>query len=124
MQASFTTDQLIVFALLAVVFVLLIWGRWRYDVVAFGALVVAVIADVVCVGTSKGAGGRQLAGCNLLGVARRESAPAYAASSSASARSSRAPSPRQALPCMHASVCGPVEASRSSSARAFLVCEK
>jgi len=42
-----TTDQIILFALLLVVFVLLIWGRWRYDVVAFGALVVALIAGVV-----------------------------------------------------------------------------
>ena len=29
-----TTDQLILFALLLFVFVFLIWGRWRYDVVA------------------------------------------------------------------------------------------
>jgi di/tricarboxylate transporter len=35
------------FALLFVVFVLLIWGRWRYDLVAFSALVVAVLTGVV-----------------------------------------------------------------------------
>ncbi len=42
-----TTDQIILFALLFVVFVLLIWGRWRYDVVAFSALMVAVLTGVV-----------------------------------------------------------------------------
>ena len=42
-----TVDQAILFGILAVVFVLLIWGRWRYDVVAFGALVASVIAGVV-----------------------------------------------------------------------------
>jgi di/tricarboxylate transporter len=41
------TDQLILFALLFAVFVLLIWGRWRYDIVAFGALIVAVLTGVV-----------------------------------------------------------------------------
>ena len=42
-----TLDQGILFALLACVFALLIWGRWRYDLVAFGALVVAVMIGVV-----------------------------------------------------------------------------
>ena len=42
-------------------------------------------------------------------------------SESASARSSFAPSPRHALPCMHASVVGFVAASRSSIALAFFV---
>ncbi len=42
-----TLDQGILFALLLVVFGLLIWGRWRYDLVAFGALLVALIAGVV-----------------------------------------------------------------------------
>jgi di/tricarboxylate transporter len=42
-----TTDQIILFSLLLLVFVLLIWGRWRYDLVAFGALAVALIAGVV-----------------------------------------------------------------------------
>jgi di/tricarboxylate transporter len=40
-------DQLILFALLAAVFTLLIWGRWRYDLVAFGALVTALVLGVV-----------------------------------------------------------------------------
>ncbi len=42
-----TTDQIILFGLLVAIFVLLIWGRWRYDIVAFGALVVALISGVV-----------------------------------------------------------------------------
>ena len=42
-----TTEQIILFALLFCVFVLLIWGRWRYDLVAFGALAVALILGVV-----------------------------------------------------------------------------
>ena len=42
-----TTDQIILFTLLIIVFGLLIWGRFRYDIVAFGALVAAVILGVV-----------------------------------------------------------------------------
>lgn len=42
-----TTDQIILFALLFAVFGLLLWGRYRYDLVAFGALVVAVVTGVV-----------------------------------------------------------------------------
>ncbi len=42
-----TTDQTIVFALLALVFTLLIWGRWRYDLVAFSALMAGVVLGVV-----------------------------------------------------------------------------
>ena len=41
------TDQIILFALLFTVFVLLIWGRWRYDIVAFAALIVAVLTGIV-----------------------------------------------------------------------------
>ncbi|MFQ5634058.1 MAG: SLC13 family permease [Gammaproteobacteria bacterium] len=41
------TDHLILFMLLACVFALLIWGRWRYDVIAFGALIFAVLTGVV-----------------------------------------------------------------------------
>jgi len=40
-------DQIILFVLLFLVFVFLVWGRWRYDLVAFSALTVAVIAGVV-----------------------------------------------------------------------------
>ncbi|MCG8559253.1 MAG: SLC13 family permease [Hyphomicrobiales bacterium] len=42
-----TTDQIILFSLLATVFAMLIWGRVRYDLVAFGALIVAVMLGVV-----------------------------------------------------------------------------
>ena len=42
-----TTAQAGIFALLAVLLVLLIWGRWRYDVVAFLALVAAVAGGLV-----------------------------------------------------------------------------
>ncbi|NCF28291.1 MAG: SLC13 family permease [Gammaproteobacteria bacterium] len=42
-----TKDQIILFTLLGFVFVFLIWGRWRYDIVAFCALLVALIAGVV-----------------------------------------------------------------------------
>jgi di/tricarboxylate transporter len=42
-----TTDQITLFAILTALFALLIWGRMRYDIVALGALVVAVIAGVV-----------------------------------------------------------------------------
>jgi di/tricarboxylate transporter len=42
-----TQEQILLFSLFGVVFVLLLWGRFRYDVVAFGALVVAVILGLV-----------------------------------------------------------------------------
>jgi len=42
-----TTDQTILFVLLFFVFVFLIWGRVRYDLVAFIALIVALVAGVV-----------------------------------------------------------------------------
>jgi di/tricarboxylate transporter len=42
-----TFDQAILFALFAAVFALLLWGRWRYDLVAFAALMVAVVLGVV-----------------------------------------------------------------------------
>jgi di/tricarboxylate transporter len=41
------TDQIILFALLLAVFVLLIWGRWRYDIVAFVALLAALLTGIV-----------------------------------------------------------------------------
>jgi di/tricarboxylate transporter len=41
------TDQNILFILLFFVFVFLIWGRWRYDLVAFTALLIAAGAGVV-----------------------------------------------------------------------------
>ncbi len=42
-----TPDQLILFALLILVFVFLIWGRWRYDLVAFTALLLALLTGIV-----------------------------------------------------------------------------
>ncbi len=42
-----TTDQIILFAIIAGVLGMLLWGRIRYDVVAFSALVVALLAGVV-----------------------------------------------------------------------------
>jgi len=42
-----TPDQITLFALMGVIFAMLIWGRIRYDIVAFGALVVAVGLGVV-----------------------------------------------------------------------------
>jgi di/tricarboxylate transporter len=42
-----TTEQGFLFALFGAVFILLIWGRIRYDLVAFGALMIAVVAGYV-----------------------------------------------------------------------------
>ncbi|MEM1066515.1 MAG: SLC13 family permease [Pseudomonadota bacterium] len=42
-----TTDQTILFTLFGAVFVLLIWGRFRYDIVAFAALMLGVVLGVV-----------------------------------------------------------------------------
>ena len=42
-----TTDQIILFSMLGVIFALLVWGKIRYDLIAFGALIVAVIIGVV-----------------------------------------------------------------------------
>ena len=42
-----TPDQVTLFGLLFFVFVFLIWGRWRYDLVAFVALLIALLTGVV-----------------------------------------------------------------------------
>ena len=42
-----TPDQIVLFSLLFFVFVFLVWGRWRYDLVAFLALLIAVLAGLV-----------------------------------------------------------------------------
>ncbi|GAB4394580.1 MAG: SLC13 family permease [Kiloniellaceae bacterium] len=42
-----TGDQALLFAILLALFVLLVWGRWRYDVVAFAALMTAVAGGLV-----------------------------------------------------------------------------
>jgi di/tricarboxylate transporter len=45
-----TTPQISVFTILLLLFAMLAWGRWRYDVVAFIALLAAVVAGVVPAG--------------------------------------------------------------------------
>ena len=40
-------DQVILFVILLVFFGMLIWGKIRYDLVAFSALVIAVITGVI-----------------------------------------------------------------------------
>jgi Na+/H+ antiporter NhaD/arsenite permease-like protein len=42
-----TTDQIILFSILGLVFVFLIWGRFRYDLVAFCALLIGLITGAV-----------------------------------------------------------------------------
>lgn len=42
-----TVDQILLFTILMFVFAFLIWGRWRYDLVAFVALLVALLTGVV-----------------------------------------------------------------------------
>ncbi len=42
-----TTDQIMLFGLFIFVFVFLLWGRWRYDLVAFSALLIALILGLV-----------------------------------------------------------------------------
>lgn len=41
------SDQVILFCLLGVIFALFVWGRIRYDLVAFGGLVIGVVIGVV-----------------------------------------------------------------------------
>ncbi len=45
-----TEQQIMIFAIMLGLFVLLVWGRWRYDVVAFGCLMVSVVAGLVPAG--------------------------------------------------------------------------
>ena len=42
-----STDQIILFSLFGAVFALLLWGRFRYDLVAFAALMAGVVLGVV-----------------------------------------------------------------------------
>jgi len=42
-----TNDQAILFALMASVLGMLLWGKWRYDLVAFAALVVGLLLGVI-----------------------------------------------------------------------------
>ncbi len=47
MSFPLTTDQIVLCALLVGVFVFLIWGRWRYDLVAFVALLAGLLTGIV-----------------------------------------------------------------------------
>ena len=42
-----TSDQIILFGLFGAVFAMLLWGRYRYDLVAFTALLLGVVLGVV-----------------------------------------------------------------------------
>ncbi|WP_461307354.1 SLC13 family permease [Albidovulum sp.] len=42
-----THEQILLFALFGLVFAALLWGRWRYDLVAFSALMAAVLMGLV-----------------------------------------------------------------------------
>jgi len=42
-----TTPQMLILGLIAITFFSFIWGKWRYDVVAFSALIIAVLLDLV-----------------------------------------------------------------------------
>jgi di/tricarboxylate transporter len=42
-----TIDQVVVFAILLATLVLFVWGRWRYDLVALGALLLVFVAGLV-----------------------------------------------------------------------------
>ena len=41
------TDQAILLTILLALLILLVWGRWRYDIVALGALFVASLFGLV-----------------------------------------------------------------------------
>lgn len=47
-------DQIVILTILVAIFALFLWGRWRYDVVAFAALLIAVIVGVVAPGDAFG----------------------------------------------------------------------
>jgi len=42
-----TSDQLVLFAILAATMGMFIWGKWRHDMVALGSLLACVLADLV-----------------------------------------------------------------------------
>ena len=45
-----TVDNILLFSLFIAVFALMIWGRFRYDLVAFAALIVAAVLGLVPTG--------------------------------------------------------------------------
>jgi len=42
-----TTPQILLFSLLGAIIILMLWGRWRYDLVAFAGLMVGVLLGIV-----------------------------------------------------------------------------
>ena len=46
-ERQFTADQAILLSILSALLVLLVWGRWRYDIVALGALFTASLFGLV-----------------------------------------------------------------------------
>ena len=46
-SGGMTQDQIVLFALFAAVFGMMLWGRFRYDLVAFAALMLGVVLGVV-----------------------------------------------------------------------------
>lgn len=42
-----TMDQILLFSLFAGVFAMLLWGKWRYDLIAFSALLIALVLNLV-----------------------------------------------------------------------------
>ncbi len=47
MISAMTTDQILLFSLFGGVFTMLLWGKWRYDLVAFSALLIALVLGLV-----------------------------------------------------------------------------
>ena len=45
-RISMTPQQILLFALLGLMIALMLWGRWRYDLVAFGGLMAAVLMGI------------------------------------------------------------------------------
>ena len=52
MTQAITSDQLFLFGLFGVLFAMLVWGRVRYDLAAFAALLIAVLAGHVAPGAA------------------------------------------------------------------------
>ena len=42
-----TADQITLFIIFAIVMVLMLWGKWRYDIVAFAGLIAGVLTGIV-----------------------------------------------------------------------------
>ena len=42
-----TNDQVLILAVLMAIMALFLWGRWRHDLIAMGALLVCVLAGLV-----------------------------------------------------------------------------